>query len=659
MVQEFFYHDFLIMETIVDYLLFYAGKFPLKKAFTFSAIGLGTDRHISYAGLATAVKLQGMQLVERGLSGKRAVLIYQDVYDFIISFLGCQYAGVVPVPVPYVHGKQQKDRLRNIIEHADPAAILCKEASVRHLQQVSIPFIYTDIVDPHVTILQPVKEEIAFIQYTSGSTGVPKGVMISHSNLLHNQQLIREAFGCDEDAVILSWLPFHHDMGLIGNILHTIYVGCSCVLMPPADFMQQPYRWLEGISRYKVSHSGGPDFAYSLCVDKIAADGLAALDLSNWKVAYNGSEPVKHTTMQRFAAHFAAAGFNSAAFYPCYGLAEATLLVTATTKQDHVTVIKRNNKQLVSSGTTLPGMDVKIVDVSTKQECAELEEGEICISGDSVTNGYWQQDNKEYYYQLGGRHYFRTGDLGFVSEQQLYIHGRLKEMLIVRGKNIYPNDIEQAIADNSTDIAPNGIAVFAVDSDKEQIAVAIEIKRAAMQELNVKQRINDIERLMAGQFGVTPDDIVLTSPFSIPRTTSGKLQRTSCGNWYQQGNYRVLGTKKQLFAQPAARTADPSFLQLVLLRPDHDQLVKYLLHHIEVKTGMPPLSPDQATLALTDLGMDSLQLMELISTVNKELDININTAMALENDSVSAFAGLLENMLWLKNVQNSDNEVII
>ncbi|WPQ62327.1 AMP-binding protein [Chitinophaga sancti] len=647
------------METIVDYLLFYADKFPHKTVFTFSAIGWSTDRNITYAALAEAVKRQGIQLAEKRLSGKRAVLIYQDVYDFIISFLGCQYAGVVPVPVPYVHGKQQKDRLHNIINHVAPAAILCKETSARHLQQIGIPCIYTDQVDTDLAGLQPVTQEIAFIQYTSGSTGKPKGVVISHKNLLHNQELIRDAFGCDEDAVILSWLPFHHDMGLIGNILHTIYAGCTCVLMPPADFMQQPHHWLDRISRYKVTHSGGPNFSYDLCVEKIPADSLKALDLSHWKVAYNGSEPVKHATMLRFADHFAAAGFKSAAFYPCYGLAEATLLVAATAPQEEVNVIFHHGKQLVSSGRTLPGMDVKIMGVTTKQVCGELEEGEICIAGDSVTSGYWQQDNTDCFYESGGRQYFRTGDLGFISGQQLYIHGRLKEMLIVRGKNIYPNDIEQAIADNSKDIAANGIAVFSLDSDKEQIAVAVEIKRTAIPQLNVTERINAIERLMAGQFGVTPDDIILTSPFSIPRTTSGKLQRTACGNWYRNGGFRIIGTKKQLFGKPGARTVNPSFLQLVLLRPDHDQLVKYLLHHIEVKNGMPALSPDQASLALTDLGINSLQLMELINTVNKELNLSISTAMALENDSVSAFAGLLENMLWLKNVQNSDNEVII
>jgi acyl-CoA synthetase (AMP-forming)/AMP-acid ligase II/acyl carrier protein len=636
--------------TIFDFLSYHTAVAPFKTAFILTGNGVEPDRRISYSTLEKEVRSQASLLAAEQLNGERVMLVYQDALAFIVSFLACQQAGVIPIPAPPVYGNKQFGRLQHIIDDASPSAILCRETSSRFVEQAGKKMIFTDISHQVSVNTLPTPHEISFIQYTSGSTNKPKGVVVTHKNLIHNQQLLKTAFNCNTSSVIFSWLPFHHDMGLIGNILHTIFTGCTCVLMTPADFIQQPIRWLEGISRYRATHSGGPNFAYDLCVEKIPAEKLNDIDLTRWKVAFNGSEPIRAATLRRFASQFAPAGFKEDSFYPCYGLAEATLLVAAR-KDIASSVITHNNRQFISSGTIAAGIDMKIVATDTNTLCNDLEEGEICIAGESITSGYWQRDCTGLFHEFNGTRFLRTGDTGFLHCGELFILGRSKEMLIVRGKNIYPYDVEHAIAAVSPAIDNNGVAVFAMDSLEEKIGVVIEIKRLAIKTLNTEAIIYAIEKLVAGRFGIILHDIVLTSPFNIPRTTSGKLQRTRCPEWYGKNLFNIIGSKEQLLKKADIQSANG-----ILLPGD---LRDYLLHLISYKTGVSIDLHIADDVELTELGIDSLQLVELVNTVNRELGLHIHPTMVMENNTIPMLAALLENMQWLKNKQNSDNEVII
>lgn len=660
---------------ILSYLMAHACAFPEKNIFTILSSEGDAPRKITYSELETNVKQIAIRLMDEHLKDKTVLLVYQDMLLFIISFLACEYAGLIPVPVPYAKGSKHLSRINGIITDAQTNTILCAGATVDDLREElkdaapagKLQFIATDNytpVDEDQLNISPVYAEISFIQYTSGSVGDPKGVVVTANNLLHNQQLIQRTFGCDENSVIFSWLPFHHDMGLIGNVLHTIYVGCSCILMSPLHFIQKPKAWLKGITEYKATHSGAPNFAYDLCVDRISADELSSMDLSSWKVAFNGSEPVHAATMQRFIHHFRSAGFNEYAFTPCYGLAEATLLVAGTKSGPAPLTIyidkessadgkilladpqHEEAKAVVSSGRPVDGMQVKIISLNDQNECGELEEGEICISGTSVTNGYWKKDNHRLFYEFSGEKFLRTGDLGFIYKEALFVHGRIKEMLIVRGKNYYPYDIEQVVSGCHDAIESNGVAVFAID-DEASIVVVAEIKRAYVHNITGETILAIIDQLITGQFGISPYDIVLTTPLRIPRTTSGKLQRIKCSAYYRDNGFNVIASKKGMAGKLLKKDRNPLLLTQVIENPDYAAIRAYVIDMIEVKKGdlLPSTLNDETD--MTALGVDSLRSMEIINTINQELSIHLDATKIYEHNTLSALCNAIEALLWL------------
>ncbi|WP_276483901.1 AMP-binding protein [Paraflavitalea pollutisoli] len=671
--------------TIIDRLMGHAEQRPAATAFIILEDGEAVERRVSYQDVDGWVRTLAAQLSEQELYGKRVLLVYHDTLEFLLSFLACQYMGIIAVPVPFARGSRQMARLQHIMEDADVAAVLCAHFSIDQLRvglsdyfkRCAIPIIATDVA--YQTIDVPVNKKpryhnTAFIQYTSGSTGKPKGVVITASNLLHNQALIRDTFGCDSQSVILSWLPFHHDMGLIGNILHTIYCGCTCILLAPIQFIQHPRRWLQAISRYEVTHSGGPNFAYDLCVDKIPAADLALLDLSSWKVAYNGSEPIRHDTLLRFAAHVGPAGFDAAAFKPCYGLAEATLLVTGHRQGQPPPVLyvqeargplgrillsdasDNNARPVVSSGSILPGMEVRIVAPETARRCAVLEEGEICIGGPSVTEGYWNKDNDLFFYEFDNQRYLRTGDLGFLYNDQLFVNGRLTEMLIIRGRNVYPYDIEQLVEGCHEAIEHNGVAVFCINAARDQWVIVAEIRRSRIREIDPVTVMAAIDMAVTGMFGLSPADIVLTTPLGIPRTTSGKLQRVKCREEYLQGGFNVLAARSAL----ADTQHRPGFAAGQLLQQVNDQSIRhYLLEVIGARVGWQGVNGVVDTTELTSIGIDSLRATEIVNLINKELGINIDIAKVLQHNSFSSLVNMIESMLWLKNEQTSGEQITI
>lgn len=674
-------------DNLVDYLLLHAHTHPHKTAFVILENEGSTERKISWWEMELKVKIAASQLTLKNLSGKRAVLIYQDILEFIISFLACQYAGVIAVPVPYAKGSKQLLRLMTIFNDAGAAAVLCTRYSEQHLQQSlgnvlanNIEIIVTDTTfsPEEIHLYPPVgANEIAFIQYTSGSTGNPKGVVISSYNLIHNQRLIKDTFGCDQQSIIFSWLPFHHDMGLIGNILHTIYIGCTCILMPPSRFIQTPKKWLEAISDYKVTHSGAPNFAYDLCVNKITPGELARLNLSTWKVAYNGSEPVRYETLQKFSNYFKAAGFNANAFYPCYGLAEATLLVSGKKQYQPPTVIYIDKQSaadgvvriidkkgsnawpIVSAGKLASKKGLAIISTHQQQPCGELEAGEICISGKSVTNGYWNKDNSETFYELEGKRFLRTGDLGFMYKEELFVHGRLKEMLIIRGQNVYPYDIEQLVGNSDPAIEINGVALFSMNGPDEAFVIVVEIKRAFIDNLNKESLIHAIDTIVSGSFGISPFDIVLTTPFGIPRTTSGKLQRTKCRDSYKNNSFNVIASKSGLLQKVAKRGKNVFLLHEVIRESSTVNIKAYVIDIIESRVGALPEAKLHNNTELTEIGIDSLRAMEIINIINKDLSIEIDITQVYQHNSLAGLIGTIESMLWLKVDHLSGNEITI
>jgi acyl-CoA synthetase (AMP-forming)/AMP-acid ligase II len=403
---------------------------------------------------------------------------------------------------------------------------------------------------------------LAFLQYTSGSTGKPRGVMVSHGNLLANERVIQERTGHDSDRTVFAgWLPLYHDMGLIGNVLQSAYLGIPCYLMSPLDFVKRPMVWLEAISRYRVTTSGGPSFAYDHCARRVPDDAVGALDLASWDLAFNGAEPVRADVLDRFAGKFARAGFRREAFYPCYGLAEATLMVSGADRLHvpHVVGVARaelgagrvvraegsDAQRLVGCGRPADDHRVVIVDSERRAPAEPGRVGEIWVSGPSVCAGYWgdaASTAETFGATLPGSadRFLRTGDLGFITAGQLFVVGRSKDLIIVRGCNHYPDDIERTIERAHPALRVGCGVVFGVDIAGEERVVAVHEIARGPDGARAAQIAADITEAVAQRHGLRLHASVLVKPGTIPKTSSGKLRRTACRSLYLDGALQEL-----------------------------------------------------------------------------------------------------------------------
>jgi len=465
--------------SLVEILHWRARQQPKQQAYTFLVDGEVEGSYLTYEELERQARMIATWLQSYAISGERALLLYPPGLEFITAFFGCLYAGVVAVPAYPPRSHRSIPRLQAIVADAQASVALTTVsilAGIEH-QFIQVPELasvrwlasdaYGNPSGQHTPDKsqdiqqQPVvtSDTLALLQYTSGSTAAPKGVMVSHGNLLHNQRLIQQGMQHTDKTIFVGWLPLFHDMGLVGNILQPMYLGIPCVIMSPVAFLQQPFRWLQAISRYKATTSGGPNFAYDLCVQKITPEQRATLDLSSWEVAFNGSEPIRAKTLERFAATFAECGFRREAFYPCYGMAETTLIVSGGSKaalpvlqpvnslalaQNQVvpaSVEEASVKTLVSCGQPLHDLNIVVVNPETLTRCDSNQVGEIWVAGDSVTQGYWNRAEQTKYAfraylkdtEVGS--FLRTGDLGFLHNGELFITGRLKDLIIIRGRN--------------------------------------------------------------------------------------------------------------------------------------------------------------------------------------------------------------------------------
>ena len=561
-------HDFHSLVDMLRYRSLHQGN---SRAYTFLADGENENAALTYAELDRRARAIAAALLDRGTRpGDRALLLYPPGLDFITAFFGAIYAGVIAVPCYPPHRLQlarSLPRLTSIIANAEPSIVLCTAevaeaipAWVAHSPELNaLPWITTDTLEDHAAVAWKEPDvgpsTLAFLQYTSGSTAAPRGVMVTHGNLLHNLANINYVQENDSKSVSVSWLPVIHDMGLIEGVLEPAYAGYPAYLMSPATFLQRPIRWLRAITKYRATNSGGPNFAYDLCTRKVNAEQRAMLDLSSWRVAYNGAEPIRSETLTAFFRTFSDCGFRWEAFYPVYGLAESTLLVTSGRRNyepnfldtdasalSNGRIEKTSDEScrrvsLVSSGPPAPDSCVVIVNPDTFRRCAPYEIGEIWISSASVTKGYWRRD-EETAHTFGARlagggsgPYLRTGDLGVLIDGELFVAGRLKDLLIVRGYKHYPQDLELTVERQHPAIRPGCVAVFALEAHDERIAVAAELDP---RQLDIT-RTNPLESLIsmicgavAEIHGIQLHTIALLKPGALPKTTSGKIPHQAC-----------------------------------------------------------------------------------------------------------------------------------
>ncbi|HVR99769.1 MAG TPA: AMP-binding protein, partial [Thermoanaerobaculia bacterium] len=588
-----------------------AAEEPERRAFTFLGDGDEETAHLTFAGLDARARTVAAALQERKLAGERALLLFPSGLDFIAAFFGCLYAGVVAVPAYLPRSSRSTAKVRALAADSGARAVLTTSAETARLPD--LPAVCVDRLSEDAgSWREPAirGDALAFLQYTSGSTATPKGVMVSHGNLLHNVTLIQAVFAQSADSVVVGWLPLHHDMGLIGNVLQTVFTGSRCILMPPMAFLQQPVRWLRCISRYRATTSGGPDFAYALCAQKIKPVEVAGLDLGAWETAFNGAEPVRLDTLTRFADTFAPCGFRRTAFQPCYGLAEATLLVSAG----------RWHGMPVSCGRAVDGQRVRVVDPETSAPCPDGQVGEVRVSGPSVALGYWNRpaETAQVFGVDGdGERSLRTGDLGFLADGELYVTGRRKDLIILRGRNVHPEDVEPAVAASHPDLGAGGRAAFAVDDGREERLVVVQEAppRAAAAVAEIAEAAR---RTLMAEHEVPLHELVLVRMGTLPRTTSGKVQRHVCRARYLAGHLHWIARRELQVEGPTA-----------------PELEEHLARAAALALGLPHVDRSHS---LVSLGLDSLAAAQLKHGLEERLGVTLPMAAFLGDDGIAAIA---------------------
>lgn len=597
--------------TFTELVLEHAAALAAQDAFIFqrdTSAGAQSER-LTYTGLDRNAKRIASWLQARSAFGRQVLLLYPSSLEFISAFVGCLYAGAVAVPAP-LPGEQGHhfQRVTGIVRDAEVRAVLTISAhepeirawlAAEGLDEVECLATDSDDLsygDPGAWV-EPVfgPSHLAFLQYTSGSTSTPKGVMVSHANLMANEAAIHRSAGTVVgESRLGGWLPFYHDMGLIGHILHPLWLGSSAALMAPSAFLKRPYRWLQMISEHRVTVGGGPNFGYDLCVRRVTDEQLATLDLSSWVIACNGAEPIRAETLRAFSARFGQAGFRPENFFPCYGMAETTLLISGTTlgkapifRPVDAGGLERGEllppvdgvpvRTLVSSGRVIAeDFDVRVVDPETFNELPEGQVGELWVKGASVAAGYWAHpvSTKETFDAgIAGTSgadasgWLRTGDLGVLESGELYVTGRLKEMILINGRNLYPHDVERAVQALDPALGTGAGAVFAIDAaDREQLVIVQEV-RAKDGPIDPAAITAAIQREITREFTVPAGNIVLVKPSTIRRTTSGKIQRTLMRKLFLEGKitplHEVLDRDVAALVRPAAAAQAAAALEPV------------------------------------------------------------------------------------------------
>nr|WP_314534438.1 non-ribosomal peptide synthetase [uncultured Pseudomonas sp.] len=637
---------FELPRTLVQSLQRRAAQTPDQVALRFLAESAEHSVVLSYRDLDQRARTIAAALQANADLGDRAVLLFPSGPDYVAAFFGCLYAGVIAVPAypPESTRRHHQERLLSIISDAEPRLLLTIASLADGLSQIenAPPVLSVDSLESvgHWVAPDLHPDDIAFLQYTSGSTALPKGVQVSHGNLVANEVLIRRGFGIDlnPDDVIVSWLPLYHDMGLIGGLLQPIFSGVPCVLMSPAYFLGRPLRWLEAISEYGGTISGGPDFAYRLCSERVSDSALERLDLSRWRVAYSGSEPIRLDTLERFAEKFAPCGFTPNNFFASYGLAEATLFVAGGSRGHGIPALRVDEQALaanraepgqgsaiMSCGTSQPEHAVLIADSQTLTELPDNHVGELWATGPSIAHGYWRnpEATAKTFVQHAGRTWLRTGDLGFIRDGEVYITGRLKDLLIVRGHNLYPQDIEQTIEREVEVVRKGRVAAFAVNEQGlEGIGIAAEISRSVQKILPPEALIKAIRQAVAEAYQEAPSVVVLLNPGALPKTSSGKVQRAACALRHKDGSLDRYAQFPDLQTQASEGALESEL---------HSQIAAIWCEQLHV-----------ASVAADDhfflLGGNSITATQVVARLRETLGLELNLRMLFEAPTLEGFA---------------------
>jgi len=563
--------------TLVELLRYRASTQPERIAYIFLRNGETEEARLTYGELDQNARAIAAHLQSLEAKGERGLLLYPPGLDFISAFFGCLYAEVVAIPAYPPRRNQNLFRLQAIIADSQARFTFTNAALFPTLENqwakdselAEMQWVVTDEIDHHLSAnwQEPTLEKntLAFLQYTSGSTGTPKGVMVSHHNLLINSAFIDHVWGHDQDSVMVTWLPTFHDMGLIYGVIQPLYKGFLCYMMAPANFVERPLRWLQALSDKKATHSAAPNFAYDLCVRKIPPEKRATLDLSHWRMTLNGSEPVRAEVLKKFAEAFQVSGFKATALCPGYGLAEATLVVTAVSydspsyfypvqanaleknKIVGATETDSNVQTLVGCGWTTIDTQIVIVNPETLKPCSPEIVGEIWVSGSTIAQGYWgkpqetQETFQAYLADTGAGPFLRTGDLGFIKDGELFVTGRLKEIILIRGRNNYPQDIEYTVQNSHPALRPSCGAAFTVENKgEEKLVVVQEVERTWLRKVDIDEVKRAIRKAVVQEYDLQVYAIALIRTGSLPKTSSGKIQRRGCRAKFLEGSLEIL-----------------------------------------------------------------------------------------------------------------------
>lgn len=647
-------------ETLSALLEHRAASQPDRVGYRLFAADPGQGKSLTYAALDIRARAVARVLVEGGMAGERVILLLPNSLDFVVGFFGVLYARGAAVPVIPSRSSLALPSMAAIFDDVDARAVLTTEALhsrllasrglERHLVRQQV-ILVDDIGDGTSSdgALQADPDGLAVVQYTSGSTNLPKGVKISHGNLLHNAALMASASGLSGESIGINWLPLFHDMGLMGGVIQPLYSGIPITLLSPATFLAQPAAWLQAITQQRATVTGAPNFAYELCVEKVSEEQIAALDLSTWDVAYSGAENVRSETIDRFSARFAPAGFSRNAFFPCYGLAEATLIVSGGPKGrsprildvDRIDLEKSRRasaprgtaRRLVSSGRPMHGQTVLIVDPDTREVCPELHVGEIWVSGPSIGTGYWRRgsDTSDVFGAAlancdDGR-YLRTGDLGFLHDQDLFIVDRIKDLIIIRGFNYYPHDIELTVQESHDAFRTSTGVAFAIDVEgDERLVVLQEVSRDRA--VDASSNIGAIRSAIAAQHGLAVHAVVILRQGSLPKTTSGKVQRHLARAAFDEG------TLKHIFEWRGVATSGSHYVAPV--SPAEDLVASIWRTELNLeKVG----TADN----FFDLGGQSPSLVRVHAKLEAALGRTIPSTILFQYTTVAALARYLED----------------
>jgi len=549
-------------------------------AYLFLKNGEIEEEQHTYASLDQRARAVAARLQAAGVAqGDTAVLLLPQGLDYVAAFFGCLYAGVIVVPTYPPVRKIHVERLAGIVRDCEAHILITNHdiLSAFQAQVDAIPILKAlgkidmdELCDEAAADWQEIivsPDDVAFLQYTSGSTGTPKGVIVSHANIMSNEAMLSKAFDTNSESLNGSWLPFFHDMGLIQGLLHPLYLGAAGYLMTPMAFIQKPVRWLQMISRYKIRVSGAPNFAYDMCIRQVTEEQMALLDLSSWEVAYSGAETVRSETIRRFVEHFSACGLPATAPYPCYGMAETTLIATGghahalpsirtlsgQALEQHVAIDVAEGtpgaRTLVGVGRTLLEQNIRIVDPDTRKTCPPNHVGEVWVTGPNIAQGYWrnpeatERDFRARTSDTDEGPFLRSGDLGLLdADGELYLTSRLKDLIIIRGRNFIPADIEQVVEKIHPAFCANGTATFSInDSGEETLAAVVEITKEGEVGFDPENLGRAIRTGILSAFDLKITHIAFIRRSKLPRTTSGKIQRRACQRKFLAGDLALIG----------------------------------------------------------------------------------------------------------------------